>query len=524
MGPSPSPKEHRAVFKPRLSLVLAAAVLPLAGCGGSGSSGGDTGADPAKVVPAAAPVYAEAVVRPDGDVRDGARDALRKLLRTDDPAKKLVALFDKAAADSGVTWDELEQWLGPRVGVYLSGVVDGKPVGAVVADTTDTGKARSTLDKLKAKAGSDTATAIVGDYAVFGSPDGVRAVQQTAGGGRPLSDVADFKASRDGVAADDALGMAYVAPQRLLDLLAKMQRSGGSSALGDRQTIAVLRQLMAKAGRVAAVSLHADGSAVRVDGASIGAPAGKSGTAAADALAALPADAWLGIGLGDLGTTLTRGLAQLQQLSSVAGSEGAKLDIDGILRRFEARTGIDIRRDFLSWMGDGVLYARGHSIADIGVVLSVASKDPAGSRKAVGTVAQGLAKAGMNVRSAKIDGYDVAVEVRSAAAPISFFVAANGERFSVGINPQAMSDVLEPSSELGDSQTYADATKALGGDVEPVMILDTPTIVSLVESFGIGQAHGYDKVKPYLDVLGPISAGTAHDGDLSRFAFALGLK
>jgi hypothetical protein len=49
-------------------------------------------------------------------------------------------------------------------------------------------------------------------------------------------------------------------------------------------------------------------------------------------------------------------------------------------------------------------------------------------------------------------------------------------------------------------------------------------VISLLETFGLGDVDGYDKVKPYLDAIGPISIGTAHDGDVSRFSFAVGLR
>jgi len=512
------------VLKSRLSLLLAVAVLPLAGCGDSGSSS-PSGADPAKVVPAAAPVYVEAVVRPDGDVGDGAKDALKKLLHTDDPGQKIVALFDKAAAKDDVTWDEVKQWLGPRIGFYFTDIDGDNLVGAIVADVTDKDKAKATLAKIEAKTTHhDTVRTIVGDYAVFGSAAGVRAVQATADGGKPLADVPDYKAARDAVAADDGLGVAYVEPQQLVDVLARAKSTSGDSPLSDPDTVSVVRQLATKAGRTAALTLHADGDAVRVDGAAIGAPAGASPTAAADALAALPADAWFAVGFGDLGSALSNGLAQLSQISSLADRSGRAPDFSAILARFEKRTGIDVQRDFLSWMGDGGVYVRGHGIADIGGVLTIKSKDGARSRKAVGILAQGLARAGMNVRDAKVPGYDVAVELRSASAPISFFIAANADRFSLGVNPKAMSDLLDPAKKLGDSDTYEKATDSLGGDVKPIFILDTPTIIGLFESFGAGQAPGYAKAKPYLDALGPITAGAARDGDVARFSFALGLR
>jgi hypothetical protein len=506
-----------------LVLLFALSALVVAGCGDSGSSSGP-GADPAKVVPADAPLYVEALVRPDGDVGDGVRDALKKLLRTDDPGKQITALIDKAAAEENVSWDEIKQWLGKRVGLYLTEFGGEKTVGALIAESTDNDKAKATLDKLAKKDPGKVETAIIGDYAVVGTPEGVAKVRATADGGRPLTDVADYVNARKAVNADDGLGLAYVVPQGLLDALTRASASssaGSSNPFDNPQALDAVGQVFAKAGRVAAASLHADGGAVRLDAAAIGAPAGSSGTAAADAVSALPADAWLALGFGDLGTTLTNVLGQVGQLSSIGGKGP---DFEGLLARFEKKTGVNLERDFFSWMGDGAVYARGRSIADIGGVLTIASKDPAGSRKAVGILAQGLQSAGATVREATVAGYDVAIEIRNPTVPVSLFIAANGERFSVGINPKALSDVLDPGEKLGDSSTYDNATKALGGELKPVFIVDTPTIISLIEGFGVGQVPGYQKAKPYLDVLGPLAVGTAHDGDVARLSIALGLR
>jgi hypothetical protein len=534
-------------MKPRLCLLLALAALPLAGCGSSGSSGsGGSGADPAKLVPAGAPIYLEAVVRPDGSVRDGANDALKKLLHTDDPGAKITGLLDKAAASDGVSWEDLKPWLGQRFGVFLTSLAQGKVQGALIADTTDTGKAQATLDKiaagnasrhhttvakqtykgvdLKVNTGSNQASGIVDDYAVVGSVAGVHQAIDVARGGRPLTDVADYTSARSAVKADDGLGLAYVVPQGLIDTIAGMSGSSSSTAspFSNPQALAVLRQVLARGGRAAAASLHADGSAVRIDAATIGAPGGSgSTTAATGALAALPAEAWLGIGFGDLGGTLSRGLAQISQLASLSSTG---LDMGSLLTRFKAKTGIDLQRDFFSWMGDGALFVEGTGLADIGGALSIKSTDPAKSHRAVGILGRALQKTGLQARPATIPGYDTAIELRSARVPISLFVAAGGDRFSLGVNPKALTDALHPANTLGSTPAYSNATKALGGDLKPVFLLDTPTIINFVEGLGLGNRPGFAQVKPYLDVLGPMTAGSAYDGNIRRVAFALALR
>src|SRR6185503_14087636 len=74
-----------------LPLICAVAALTAAGCGESAGAGGD--ADPAALVPASAPIYAEAAVQPTGERREDALAAAGKLLRTGDPAGKLRQLI-----------------------------------------------------------------------------------------------------------------------------------------------------------------------------------------------------------------------------------------------------------------------------------------------------------------------------------------------------------------------------------------------------------------------------------------------
>lgn len=529
----------------RLTALLAAATLvPLAGCGDSGSPSSGPGADPAKVVPADVPVYVEAVVRPDGSVGDGARDALKKLLRTDDPGAKITGLLDKKLAKDGLSWDKIKEWLDKRVAVFVTGKASGATDWALVLAVTDAEKANADLQAAEKKnptgkirtseykgvkltLDDDGGFAQFGDYVVGGKESAVKAAIDTFKGGRPLTDVADYNAARAAVKADDALGMAYLDPQGLVDLISNATQPATDSVVpnpfGNQQAIGLLRQIFAQIGRAAGVSLHASGDAIRIDGAGLGA-SGTGSTTSADNVAALPGDAWLALGFGDLGKSITKALGQLSQLSSAAGA-GSSFDFGGMLKGIESKTGINLKRDFLSWMGDGALYARGHSLADIGVVLTIKSKNGAKSRRAVGLLARAIKRSGGQSRTATVEGYDTALQVRlSQRVPISVYVAANANRFSVGINPQALTDVLNPAKTFGDSPTYAAATKALGGDLHPVFVLDFPTVVNFLEGLGVGNNPGFAKVKPYLDALGTLSVGTARDGDVARFALALGLR
>jgi hypothetical protein len=527
------------------SLLAAATLLLVAGCGDSGSGSSGTGADPAKVVPADAAAYIEAAVRPNDDVKNDALDALKKILRSDDPGGMITGAIDKALSEDKTSWDEVKEWLGERAGGFISDVQAGKPVAAAVIDVTDSEKAGEWLKKMTSKKSSPLKTtdykgtdvtgdgkmayALLDDYLVIGTATGVQAVIDTKLGRQPLSDVADYNATRSTLKADDALGHAYAQPQRILALLQKvlpaLSSSGapGTEQFASPQFLRLLRGAIGKLGRAAGVSLHANGDAVRIDGAGLGSRTPDDPTAA-DQVAALPADAWLAFGFKDLGGSLSKAIKQFEQLAQLGGE--AVPNLNGVLGQVTGQQDLDFQRDLLSWMGDGAVYARGRSLMDIGAVLTVETKNPAKSRRAVKLIGRTMSQAGSGgVQKAQVPGYDTAIKIRlSEQLPIALFVAANDERFSIGINPQAMSDVLAPSSTFGESETYEKASDSLGGELRPIFVLDFPSVVSLLEGFGLSGNEDYAKVKPYLDAYGTIAVGSAHDGDVARFALAVGLR
>src|SRR5919199_1613088 len=76
------------------------------------------GATPAALVPASAPLYAEAVLGGDSKEQSDAQAALARILRTSDPRGELVRLFDRGNVDFA---RDVEPWLGHRVGAAALG-------------------------------------------------------------------------------------------------------------------------------------------------------------------------------------------------------------------------------------------------------------------------------------------------------------------------------------------------------------------------------------------------------------------
>ncbi len=169
------PRARRGVAPTRLTTLIWH-VAAIAGCGSSHATG--TSADPAGVVPASAPLYAGAIVRPEGALKAAASAAGRTLTHQADPYLRLLAILQTPGSAPLDFSRDVAGWLGPRAGIFVSslgtsgqsntgqllsllarGLLGGPRgrarsrspgahgvQGAIVMDTSDAGKARSFLE------------------------------------------------------------------------------------------------------------------------------------------------------------------------------------------------------------------------------------------------------------------------------------------------------------------------------------------------------------------------------------------
>src|SRR5215218_5655423 len=216
-----------------LTLTCAVLALTAAACGQS-ASGGD--ADPAGLVPADAPVYAEASARPEGELRDDALAAAGKLLRTDDPSGELRKQFDEALAEEGggLTWEkDFAPWLGEKVAVWASNLAAEDASYAVIAATTDSEAAGAAIQRFKREDGSayekrshagvdyevnpdGVAAGIVDDFLVVGTEDAFKRTIDTAGDGESLADADRYRNAVDEL-EDDRLGLFFLDSKVLIE-------------------------------------------------------------------------------------------------------------------------------------------------------------------------------------------------------------------------------------------------------------------------------------------------------------------
>jgi len=511
--------------RPTLGAAALAVCAALAGCGGSG---GSSDADPAKIVPGTAPLYAEVVVRPEGDQRDQLEAVLRKVMRTGDPGAKIRSAFDRATREDGVTWErDIKPWLGERAGVFLTGFDrGGEAAAAVVMTATDTDKAMAALRKgeraprkktykdvsYEVYSGGNSA-GIVEGFAVAGTEQGLRqAIDASKDEERSLSENDDYDKSREEV-GDEGLSTIYADPGGLLNALS-------SSGAVDRNAVTALRQiLMSSGGEAVGASVRAEEDRFEVESATLGVkkssvPAGN----ASGALTRLPGDAWLAAGIGNIGGRLDQSLRQAGQLGAIAG-----FDLESVLGQVRRQSGIDVRRDLLSWMGDGGFFVRGTSLGDAGGALVVQSKNPERSRAVVAKIGRFLRSQGAPVRALRdAPGVDAGISVRFGNFEAA--LAAAGDRFVIAVGASALEAALSPSEKLGDSAGFKSAAEQLGGDAKPTFFFDMQPLLQLVEGLGVGDDPDYRKAQPYLRAFSTIAAGAKRDGDIQRGKLVVGVR
>jgi Protein of unknown function (DUF3352) len=362
-----------------LVAALVALAATLAGCGSSPSTG--TSADPASVVPASAPVYIGAVVRPDGSLRSDALTAGRKLSGQRNPYARLLGLLQTPGSPPLSYSRDVAPWLGPNAGLFFTslgspsalagvlgqGLTGGSPrwpfskgllgaaKGAIVLDTSDLAAAEAFVANAaahahahersyrgvsyEATAGGD-AFATVNRFVVLGTEAGVRGVIDTAHGGPSLKGEAAY-AQLQSLAPAGALGHLYVNPatpsvsKRAAGALGAA--AGAQGAQGAQALVSALSE-----GRPLNVSLVPSPGSIALD-VDAGSPAGAGGTgkttaaqsggllaaaaAGSRALSELPGESWLASGFGNsAGATLgggLRGIQTLLTLVSALSSSGA---------------------------------------------------------------------------------------------------------------------------------------------------------------------------------------------------------
>jgi hypothetical protein len=508
------PTTVRRPSRRRFATILAALVTAagaVAGCAGSSGAGG--GSDPAAAVPASAPVYAEAVVAGGGKEQQDAQAALAKILGTTDPQGQIIALFDQGGVQFA---RDVQPWLGDRVGAAaLTLGKQGDKI--VVAASRDDAAATAALGRIlpgatersyrgvsyrvATKDGRPVAAGVVGDAVVFGSENGLKAAVD-ASKGSSLAEGDQLKEARSTVRQERS-GFLYV------DVAGFLRQALGASGGGAAQLAPFVDPVAQALPKTFAAALDAEPGLVRVDSAAFGNGGGaRAAGSGADALAGLPGDAWLGLGVGELGQTVNGFIDRVSAGSGLAG-----VGLQALLGQAQQGLGLDIRRDLLGWMGDAGVFVAGSSADDARAALVIASKDPAATQRAVRAL-ETLARRGGDVSALHAASVDTGFAVKRPGGKEDLLVAAAGDKFVVAGGRKALDEALSPGSRLGDAPAFRDAAAKLSSGVRPSYFVDVQKLSGLAGSSAKG-GHGHD-LQQRLKAFGAVVGGAKRDGDVTH--------
>ncbi len=555
-------------------IVLAAGLL--AACGSSHKTG--AGADPASAVPASAPLYAGAVVRPEGELKTAAQQAGKGLTHQADPYLRLLELLRTPGSPPLDFSRDLAPWLGPQAAAFASSLTGSGTVlapleqlllggtttaafpfsthgaqGAIVLDTTDAGKAKAFLESQARLAGAHDASyrgtsyevnasgiafGVVDGFAVIGSESGLRAVIDTSHGAPALVHSANYSKLL-GVAPSDTLAHVYSDPGT--------GTGAPTSGSGTAQAPAGILALLAGA-RPVNVSIVPSATSITLDADALPptTPTASGGLIASSAQGApvldeLPGDSWLAVGLGDVGPALStdvQGLADVALLGSGApgSEEGGGITVKGLLEGVVAPLSIlgaetpEAKRDFQSWMGSAGVFASGTGLVELRAAVTITSKNPSLSRAAVGKLGAALSKSGASVGPVSIPGTDAAISVRTPGFPVELAIA-NGKasdgqtKLVLGLAEASVTAALSPSSTLASAPVRTSASAALGEGIQPSLIVSVPTFLSLLEGVGLSEDPAISKVLPYLRSATTVAGGAKSlGGEVQRLRLVVGLQ
>jgi hypothetical protein len=97
--------------------------------------------------------------------------------------------------------------------------------------------------------------------------------------------------------------------------------------------------------------------------------------------------------------------------------------------------------------------------------------------------------------------------------------------FVIGLGEASVAEALSPSGSLAGSPAHTAAASTLGEGIEPSLIFQAPTLLSLLEGIGLSEDPTLAKVIPYLRNVTTISGGGHELGNgVERYRLVIGLR
>ncbi len=526
----------RSLVKARLVLIMAAAaaaVLALlaAGCGG-GSDG--SGSDPAVLAPPDAPLFIEATVQPEGELKTNVEALAKSIAGVDDLGGLIVSELESSASDSGEELDfeqEVAPWLGEKGGIFFRDF-DGEDFHryGIAIQTTDAGASQDFIDK-QSEQGDDpvedgsykgvdytiesddgTTIGVIDDFVAIAEDEATfKTMVDTAADGKSLADDERFGETFD-AAADGSFADVYVDVGGLID------RSGGAIDPEARQFLDSAGIDPADATAVASLIPGSDQIEIDLSSDLAGEKPPKGDVSSL--LDGMPGNSTFAFAVADFGDRLGEALDQIDA-NGIPGKVPPK--------KFKStleEAGIDVD-EIAGSIGALGVYAEGYNEATLegAVVLEAQSAGEAQSAVSdVGLFLRAAGTPGITAVSGEFSGFSVRDREQLGKRPL--VVAAKGKRIAITYGFLSADKVFaaDLDSPLSTSTTYKEGVSALGSTPISGYVHGRSSLYlasSLIA--GSDEEEGFLEAKPYLAKISYLAIGSTSSGDLATAKLIVGI-
>jgi hypothetical protein len=510
-----------------LGLCSLAAALALSACGGGGGS--SSGSDLAGVAPPGSPVYIEATLRPQGDVKSNLEALAREVAGVDDLGGTIVEKLEESAREDGEPFDydkEVDPWLGERAGIFLERY-DGEDFQGygVALQTTDAGAAEDFVDKqtseakepaengsyegvdYKVEADDGTTVGVVGELLVIAQDEQSFKDAVDASNGEALADVGAFQTATSDLPGE-SLADFY------LDVGALIKQSGSSL---DPQTLRTFSSSGVDLNEATLSGSLVPGShrAELELTSTVTSPGEASGGDASELLESMPGDSFVALASPDFGETIKR-------LVDVIDENGIEGQIPPHqLKKGLAQSGIDIER-IAGSLGDLAVFVEGSGKSTLGgalVVTTDGSSEVSDFISTLGLLLRSSDEPGVRAIGGKAHGFSVSTP-EIGRKPL--VLLTEGDRIAIAYGLPAAKRGLEPSgTTLADNAEFQEAKSALG-DTAISAFVDGPAALRLVKSLVPAGEPEFEEARPYLSKVSYVGIGGKTEGDTANAKLIVG--
>lgn len=492
-----------------------------------------------ELVPGDAAAYASVFLKPSTSQRQ-ALESILDAFPASDSDEEAQELFETVLDEvfEGTDLDyttDVEPWLGEEIAAFGVAPSSGgsEPDGALILETHDAEKAIDAVDEAFGTEGDPGVertyrdvgfreyerwvAGVLKDFLVIGTETAFEKVVD-ATTGDDVQTLADRSAYKDALAAlpQDRLALFYVDTPELLQSVP--DESGVASSLTN-SNLATLRSPLAAALYAREGELVLEDVVALTDDEEVAEPI-RASVEDEGLLPHVTGRAWAGIGVPNLGDTVT-GL-----LDGVGGP--ARVGIGFVEQQFLNRSGLHLRNDFLSWMGDAAFYAQEidpNETLSYGAVIE--STNPAASTAVLNRL-HGLLLARFKapVGPILLQGYSGARVDKSFLDGRSGFslpgpdplhpinVVADGDRVYVMLGRFATFDALNGGSALEDVLSFPAARESLGEGYRVSSFLAVPPLVQVINELPTLSDENWEtEVRPNLLSISHVVFGSKIEDD-----------